>query len=808
MGLSGILFLIFLIEAVFCYCVALKMGPNRVVYLNLPFLVSRVVYLWEKLTVELRVRFLDLQRSFKAFEPGNGFECLCIIPRKKRKCMKDISDEAEIFAPILRTAILSSLGHPALPSMLRLYSRLCHCEAHQIENEANNASIKDLAERWESELKRDFMVADSASLSVGPFPPDHQPCAISIESIEFATGEDHAAPQPETPHGALLNIPEVASQDANRSLRRRNSKPSWFTAMPAEIELGKSPPFRPYSKRHKDPLHLAIVGPLTELDFAPGFVYVFSHPDQESFVKIGYTKLTKPADRWQEWRAQCKLEYTLHGTPVPTPFAKRVESLIFADLCGLRSVYSCPRCNRNHNEWFRISTERAVQVINHWVSWIAKVDPYQGATLGPRCVRWMFHDPNALTEESDRDKEQRELFSIDSNLEPWIDHSTILGKRARGASATPEIVASTDADIAAGTVTPSHNGRKGSVKAAAKRKQDKARDSSPLGDPIRNELSPPESLVSSTPLSAATRSSRRNLFQQGDQGQKAVSSSLSPPGTPALDDSSSTTSTPDAGQGLSTDVQSTPSKPSATRKQGSGRIGSRLSSRSGSVQTIFATTSVDESPSAASGGHAENVTDQFGQPLGSSSGHAEGVETATDAIPPLRLPPVPKVQNDHHEESDISVVNDNHEIQEQSSTGKDTEEGEPSSNGIPSLASAPKNDRKDGRKRSLNRTSLSRSSASITSSPKTPGRRNSHTLSAGSIETTNNENVESGSRDVSPVPATDVQSTPLAMKESKKKPARQRKDKQTANEDIEAVDPFASTSPAQRVSRRKDSSPS
>jgi hypothetical protein len=146
--------------------------------------------------------------------------------------------------------------------------------------------------------------------------------------------------------------------------------------------------------------------PTTEDD---GYIYIFrSKPDTfpgPKYVKIGKTK-QKPEKWIDKWKGQCKFDF-IH---VEDENDKRflhyhaVERIVHAELYNERRKYKCNKCKRphhlevgegsvlstptEHGEWFEVSEEKALEVVNKWRDWVIKNEPYRPD--GTLHARWMW----------------------------------------------------------------------------------------------------------------------------------------------------------------------------------------------------------------------------------------------------------------------------------------------------------------------------------------------------------------------------------------------------------------------------------
>ncbi|EXJ85485.1 hypothetical protein A1O1_05849 [Capronia coronata CBS 617.96] len=116
-----------------------------------------------------------------------------------------------------------------------------------------------------------------------------------------------------------------------------------------------------------------LVKPLTPTDMdRSGYIYMFWHPGNFGYVKIGRAK--DVASRLREWRSQCKYNLERHlpqeqGLELRVRHLHRIESLIHAELKDYR-VYEpyCNACKKQHVEWFKVAERYAIKVILKWLS--------------------------------------------------------------------------------------------------------------------------------------------------------------------------------------------------------------------------------------------------------------------------------------------------------------------------------------------------------------------------------------------------------------------------------------------------------
>jgi hypothetical protein len=140
-----------------------------------------------------------------------------------------------------------------------------------------------------------------------------------------------------------------------------------------------------------------------------GYIYIFrSKPDAfpgRNYVKIGKTR-QRPQERRKQWEKGCKFECIHIQDDNDKRFLHygKAESIIHAELYNERRKFECPKCHKGHDlelgekstrktatehgEWFEISEEKALEVVNKWRDWIIQKDPYRPD--GTLRASWMW----------------------------------------------------------------------------------------------------------------------------------------------------------------------------------------------------------------------------------------------------------------------------------------------------------------------------------------------------------------------------------------------------------------------------------
>ncbi|KIW97646.1 uncharacterized protein Z519_01230 [Cladophialophora bantiana CBS 173.52] len=549
--------------------------------LLLSFLLSASLnyYLWPELLTKLGSQFFpDFERSIKIFHTSDpDFKCIHLLQKQKRRCKGSIITTARRFATLLREVLLvARWDDPQTHKMLYMYSQLCHCPIHQIAEENVTAMYK----RWEIELK-DTSLRSSFSTFIaykllrhriaGHFPVEDED---EDEDEDEPSEIEHSAES----HASGLQSPEMYPQNKRftptRNLQCRNPAASQQPS-PAFANGDDASNFRRYwAGSEKGSLYLTITKRLDPDELKSGFIYILIHPTLEHYVKIGYsTELEKPEYRLEEWKASCNLKYRLHKS-YTTRYAKRVESLVFSDLCKHRYELRCGPCRKVHNEWFYIGSENAERVVNYWVDWIATLAPYRGLKLKRDFVRAMFdvvaqpEDQNVVTGRMGR-------FLYDSSNNTWVDHSILLGIRSRKSTPPADTTQAAKAiraeDPSMNTPTLLQNRVSDALSEPERTHRKPTHTTTPKETTNRVVKSPEAALLPTSPDSKPGLV-RRRLFSSTSSAQATASSSPPPSRANMPPPRSLPTSLRPSPASLSEnvrDAEDTPSKSRTTRERGS-----------------------------------------------------------------------------------------------------------------------------------------------------------------------------------------------------------------------------------------------
>lgn len=112
-----------------------------------------------------------------------------------------------------------------------------------------------------------------------------------------------------------------------------------------------------------------------------GYVYIIRNQGAAltiSELKIGFSKF-HPEHRAHELASCFARPEVVAHTP-RLPHAKRLESIIHTELQGCRKILACPKCDKNHQEWFTVSHADSREVVARWSRWILQ-RPYLDGNL-------------------------------------------------------------------------------------------------------------------------------------------------------------------------------------------------------------------------------------------------------------------------------------------------------------------------------------------------------------------------------------------------------------------------------------------
>ncbi|KAL9633483.1 MAG: hypothetical protein Q9164_004673 [Protoblastenia rupestris] len=162
-----------------------------------------------------------------------------------------------------------------------------------------------------------------------------------------------------------------------------------------------------------------------------GYIYVLQIPKCPGYVKIGWT--TQTIKKRKQQIQSCipsPLSSELNDTICKVKYPKRVEALIFEDLCNERRGFFCP-CNNDrrkhrsdeineiqslteHSEWFELDALRSTHYVNKWRNWM-QTEPY--GINGVLREKWTRRIHYFRTHES----QQKALLEKHEGIGRWSD---------------------------------------------------------------------------------------------------------------------------------------------------------------------------------------------------------------------------------------------------------------------------------------------------------------------------------------------------------------------------------------------------
>ncbi|KAJ9656497.1 hypothetical protein H2198_004956 [Neophaeococcomyces mojaviensis] len=376
-------------------------------------------------------------------QPADQQKKCMFIKADGKPCQKSISLKDRETAMTLRQAIsvrLPTLDCIDLTLMLHDLARLCKCNGRHrnlsgFENQNANT------EQNEQELRSPTI--SSATLALIAKWIKH---IVKIyEGIERNVRVEQALEAGALPSvGAFSHADQLSIESIQKKamVMYTNTFSVWFPMGVVDGNHGlessnnETPQTERMAARDITSMQPDICKPLTSLERAIGFVYIFRRSDQgqtmNMSVKIGFSKEVKM--RMENIHSKCgfkpRVEYK--GKVIN---AKRVEALVHAELHirGHRyNVHICDSCNSEHREWFDVSIEEAKGVVEYWLSWMEKHNPYDiHGKFTPEATRNVYAAASrCLQQRSDQSSQISDplmqenedvLFEQDSTGQIWFN---------------------------------------------------------------------------------------------------------------------------------------------------------------------------------------------------------------------------------------------------------------------------------------------------------------------------------------------------------------------------------------------------
>ncbi|KAF2258135.1 hypothetical protein CC78DRAFT_549381 [Lojkania enalia] len=152
---------------------------------------------------------------------------------------------------------------------------------------------------------------------------------------------------------------------------------SRLTALYSQASLSE---FQPHIQKPspEDAVSWKICESLCKRDFETGSVYIFNRVSSPGHVKIGWTAVSVEA-RLEGWSKCGYIPNKLFSVD-DVPNAQRAETLTHHELIKeWRRERRCKaeHCQVSHQEWFEVSQDKAIQVLDNWATFFKKANPYE-----------------------------------------------------------------------------------------------------------------------------------------------------------------------------------------------------------------------------------------------------------------------------------------------------------------------------------------------------------------------------------------------------------------------------------------------
>jgi hypothetical protein len=271
----------------------------------------------------------------------------------------------------------SNAEQPSTPQQASA-SQQASCSEHASTLVFSRTTIAD-SETPESAASSVFSRAGSIAISTPTTSPPSQ--------RRYRTNESHA----DSPLPSRRVIPTTIPVNVEaQPVGSRITRSSTFI-LPPEGVLPKFKPFPPKStKAVVARIYDRINRPIIPREEDTGHIYGFQR-DGESLIKFGYTSKMGIEARIKHWNTKCHQEVKVVLKEY-LPHAAKVESLVHAILYReRRREILCnggKGCSTVHEEWFEVTLERLLDVVELCKRWI-RTWPYENGILKPRWVEYI-----------------------------------------------------------------------------------------------------------------------------------------------------------------------------------------------------------------------------------------------------------------------------------------------------------------------------------------------------------------------------------------------------------------------------------
>lgn len=272
-------------------------------------------------------------------------QCIWYKPAAKERCNVPVSfeDLKLVFEWLCKARRATDPDHSLL--ILAHAVRFYCCDQYHRDIVQNSGLDSQLARKWLSDLSKD----------------------AAVDQVEIKIEEGHNPSK--IPHAlALLNQLKDLKVEEDEAV------------------------FRPHKGRPDDNVASKLLQRISEAALnsdrkgASGFIYLFNLQVFQGMVKIGYTN-DNVRKRLNYWSKCGHGQPNLIGSVPNVRYTSHVEALIHRELSSSwRRERLCKKHVCSHMEWFEIESDVALAVVEHWVAWINRAQPYN--VLGDLTEQW------------------------------------------------------------------------------------------------------------------------------------------------------------------------------------------------------------------------------------------------------------------------------------------------------------------------------------------------------------------------------------------------------------------------------------
>ncbi|KAK7423108.1 hypothetical protein QQX98_001184 [Neonectria punicea] len=297
----------------------------------------------------------------------------CIGQTKKdNQCKNKGSGQTSVLVSSLLGQIVSSGSLVAARSLLAQVSHLVLCGRHKkyrlsyLESwEKQLALLKPAAVKVED--KDDKPTLAELSVKVTRYSPRRRRSSDQKDKVKEETPEEDTFRDTK---------PRASVTSPSKPLPHKSPKP-----IPSKKIVHKFEPFSdPLSieTRNKSVKKLVLRSLSDKERSSEGCIYVYTFPenyhDAAPYLKIG--NASDLDNRMASWERQCGYKPKVLSD-FRTELYVKVERLVHAQLRNqrIRETGGCPRCQVKHQEWFKVRSSKACEVLGLWTAW-TRQEPY------------------------------------------------------------------------------------------------------------------------------------------------------------------------------------------------------------------------------------------------------------------------------------------------------------------------------------------------------------------------------------------------------------------------------------------------